>query len=99
MQKNTVLKKKDEFIDFNSNKINIDFISDFQLSNDFFIFEKEEDIINSIKKAINNLEEVYLNFKEIKIKKLEEIEKDKEKILKSEIKKNKVNLYTIKKNK
>jgi hypothetical protein len=67
MQKNTVLKKKDEFIDFNSNKINIDFISDFQLSNDFFIFEKEEDIINSIKKAINNLEEVYLNFKEIKI--------------------------------
>jgi hypothetical protein len=67
MQKNTVLKKKDEFIDFNSNKINIDFISDFQLSNDFFIFEKEEDIINSIKKAINDLEEVYLNFKEIKI--------------------------------
>ena len=27
--------KIDEFIDYNSNKVNIDFVSDFQLSNDF----------------------------------------------------------------
>jgi len=69
--------KKDEFFDDNNNKISIDFVSDFQLSNAYFMFENENDIINSIIKAINNLEEVFQNIKEIEKQKLEEIEKKK----------------------
>ena len=77
---------------YNNESKNIDITKEFNLSDDFLIFEDDETIIEEIKNSINNLELIHENLKDIKIDNLTRTQ-----ILKSKIIQDDKGLSTVEK--